>query len=120
MKYRGYRIEGTQEHMDHYVVVDRDGCNALPGAVFPASVVSAKQYIDMLELVGPDKFWEVDNLIKKYDNAKLNDPTVKKWELFKYDKAIGAYMGYKTVAGTYREVLEKHNADSFSEAALQS
>jgi len=117
VKYRGYKIQGTQEYLDHYVVIDRDGCNCLPGGVCPESVTSAKRCIDMLELVGADKFWELDNLFDKYDAKALADDTVRDWTLFKLTKNYGgSYENYKRVTGTYREVLEKYSADKIEVA----
>lgn len=73
VQYRGFTIKpkldmGDTPHLSHanlyrtgWVVVDRDGCNAMPGASHSPSILAARASIDLWIESGfnGDKFWEL-------------------------------------------------------------
>jgi len=73
--YKGYTVQAKRDYADvlsfdrgFYIrdgfVVVKDGCNAMPGAVWFNTVESARQAIDILEVVGEKRFWDAHRRVK--------------------------------------------------------
>lgn len=83
LNYRGYTIQHKRDFGDGwhlidgmpvragFVVVDQNGCLALPGACWDQTVAAAKESIDVLLAVGGDAkaFWHVTRKIQTAKEA---------------------------------------------------
>jgi len=75
-RYRGYEIRAKRDYTDFLqydrgfylrdgFVVTKGIVNVMPGAVWFQTVDAARNAIDILEAVGPERFWDTHERIKQ-------------------------------------------------------